>query len=429
VFDPEIAAMSDPGEAALIARADLVLAGGDAARDHLVAAGATRVRVAPIGVDVDAFDWEPPPAGRARLLYAGPLAPGRGVRVLIRALLEVPDAEVVLTGPVTAGFAAELRTAIAELGLGGRVSLLPETAHDKLPALIASATICVATEAADPALAPTAPCPSKIFEFLACRRAVVAPRRGSVTAAFTDGEHLLGFEPGSPTELAAQLRRLLDDAALRDRLALAGYERVRLTHTASATRRALHAAYAELAELPAFRARFGELVDEVPTEASSAGTAGSADSSGFVERGRPARGLSAYDDHPAEEDDGGPVDTGLHEGVEVTRVEGPPLGGFDERAAGDATGGTASIGPGDDWVVEDDRIRDPEHRREGDAFESRFVSGELEAAIPGQPRPEVELPFVAVAPPLGFDDREERETDATTRHVRQPRPSRPGDDE
>ena len=51
---------------------------------------AERVRLVPPGVDVDAFDWEAsPPAGAPRILYAGALTPGRGVRVLLRAMLDV----------------------------------------------------------------------------------------------------------------------------------------------------------------------------------------------------------------------------------------------------------------------------------------------------------------------------------------------------
>ena len=39
--------------------------------------------LSPPGVDVDRFDWdEPPTSGPPRILYAGSIDPGRGVRVL-----------------------------------------------------------------------------------------------------------------------------------------------------------------------------------------------------------------------------------------------------------------------------------------------------------------------------------------------------------
>ena len=47
-------------------------------------------------------------------------------------------------------------------------------------------------------------------------------------------------------DLARQLGRLLDDAGLRERLAEAGYDRVRARHPASAARRRLLEAYARL---------------------------------------------------------------------------------------------------------------------------------------------------------------------------------------
>ncbi len=82
---------------------------------------------------------------------------------------------------------------------------------------------------------------------MACRRAVVAPRRGSVEEIITDGKEGLLFTPGQSDSLAAQLARLLDNPELRNRLAAAGYARVRALFPASATRRQLLTAYARLA--------------------------------------------------------------------------------------------------------------------------------------------------------------------------------------
>src|SRR5207302_7884545 len=73
-------------------KADLILAPTETARAALAQRGlGARVEVVPPGVDVDQFDWEPPAAVDAvpRVLYAGRIAGGRGIRTLIPALAVV----------------------------------------------------------------------------------------------------------------------------------------------------------------------------------------------------------------------------------------------------------------------------------------------------------------------------------------------------
>jgi glycosyltransferase involved in cell wall biosynthesis len=228
--------------------ADLVLAPTEAAARYLAErGGGDRVRLAPVGVDVDAFDWEPgADHGPARIFFAGSLGRGRGIATLLSAMVEVAkraDVRLVLAGAVAPRFAAELASAIEECGLTDRVDLLGVLDRDELPSALAQATICVAPAALELSRRPTALYPTKILEYMACRRVVVAPRRGTVTMLVTDGEHGLLFGPGDATDLAAQILRLLGDAGLRERLARAGYERVRQAHTASAARRAVLLSY------------------------------------------------------------------------------------------------------------------------------------------------------------------------------------------
>ncbi len=83
---------------------------------------------------------------------------------------------------------------------------------------------------------------------MACRRAVVAPRRETIAMIADNNRDALLFEPGDPFDLARKVLRLLGEPALRDHLAAAAYERVRRDHTASGARRAVRDAYAELAK-------------------------------------------------------------------------------------------------------------------------------------------------------------------------------------
>jgi hypothetical protein len=225
-----------------------------------------RVVLAPPGVDVDRFDWEH--AGRnviPRILYAGSIDPGRGVRVLVRAMAAIVrevDARLVLAGSMAPKFDQALRDGIRELNLTDKIEVLSPVDHDQMPALIASATVCVVPAAADLTPNPTVVYPTKILEYMACRRPIVAPRRETVAQVVENNREALLFEPGDPVDLARKVLRLLGEPLLRDRLAQNAYERVRRDFTASAARRAIRGAYAALSER--FEIKADDPSDDVP---------------------------------------------------------------------------------------------------------------------------------------------------------------------
>ncbi len=264
VYEPELIAELDRDEEACLLRADLVLVPTEPARRYAASRGRPeRIVLSPAGVDVDRFDWDEgaDDGGPPIVLYAGPLAPGHGVRVLLRAMVDVvraTAARLLLVGPVAPGFESTLRGGINELGLGSRVEVKAAIDHELMPALIASATVCVAPAAAELTPRPYALYPTKLLEYMACRRAVVAPRRGTVAMLIDHGREGLLYQAGDPTDLARKLRRLLEDVSLRDRLAHNGYERVRRDFTASAARRAIKRAYDQLAARPEWKSRFVE---------------------------------------------------------------------------------------------------------------------------------------------------------------------------
>ena len=252
-LDAELDAQYARDEDACLAAADLVLAPTPAAVKALQGRGKPeRVVLSPPGVDVDRFDWDDPPTdGPPRILYVGTIDPGRGVRVLVRAMAAIvreTDARLVLAGSMAPAFDQPLQGAIRELGLTDKVEVTGPVDHDQLPALLATATVCVVPAAADLTPSPTVVFPTKLLEYMACRRAVVAPRRETLAHVVENNREALLFEPGDPIDLARKVLRLLGEPMLRDRIARNAYERVRREFTASATRRALRSAYRLLAE-------------------------------------------------------------------------------------------------------------------------------------------------------------------------------------
>jgi glycosyltransferase involved in cell wall biosynthesis len=236
-------------EEACLTQADHVLVPTELAQAHVLRLRAKGVYVVPPGVDVDLFDWAEPPPGPPTVLYAGAVEAGRGLRVLLRAMAAVAersDARLVIAGRITSATATSLASFMADLGLQDRVELRGEVAHEAMPELIAEATVCIAPSAVEVSAQPMALFPTKILEFMACRRAVIAPRRGSAGMLIEHGVSGLLFQPGDVADLAHKILSLLHDAGTRRRLAEVGYQLVRERHTASAVRRSLRQAYADM---------------------------------------------------------------------------------------------------------------------------------------------------------------------------------------
>ncbi|MBA3395641.1 MAG: glycosyltransferase family 4 protein [Deltaproteobacteria bacterium] len=250
-FDQELDAQYGRDEEACLLAADLVLAPTPAAVKALEGRGprtpSPRVMLSPPGVDVDRFDWdEPSKDPRPRILYVGSIDPGRGVRVLVRAMAAISrevDCRLTIAGSMAPKFEQPLKDGIRELGLTDKIEVLGPIDHDQLPALYATATVCVVPAAADLTPNPTVVFPTKILEYMACRRAIVAPRRETVAQVVENNREALLFEPGDPIDLARKVLRLLGEPMLRERIAQHAYERVRRDFTASAARRALRNAY------------------------------------------------------------------------------------------------------------------------------------------------------------------------------------------
>ena len=265
----ELASELGSYEEACLAQANLVLMPSDAARDHLARSlggnASERIFTVPPGVDIDLFDWDDRPSATPIVLYAGSIMPGRGIRVLMRSMVYVTqqvDARLLVAGHAEPRFRTLLEHAISELGLTGKVDLLGEIDHAEMASLIARASICVASSAPELHVQPLGLFPTKLLEYMACKRAVVAPMRSAAGALIEDGVHGLLFNPGDPADLSIRILKILCNPELEKKLGNAGYERVRRDYTAASTRRGLRKAYDYLIQLAPWGQKISDILDE-----------------------------------------------------------------------------------------------------------------------------------------------------------------------
>ena len=191
-----------------------------------------RVSVVPCGVDVGHFTPDgpsaqlPPPQDPAvqRVLYVGRLVMRKGIGNLITALGEVPGAELVIAGgpaPAKLGTDPEvtrLRALADGHGIGHRVRFLGRVDRADLPALYRSADVVASVPWYEPfGIVPV--------EAMACGIPVVASAVGGLADTVIDNVTGLHVPPRDPAMVAAALRRLLADPALRRSLSAAGRAR------------------------------------------------------------------------------------------------------------------------------------------------------------------------------------------------------------
>src|SRR5262249_56173770 len=76
-------------------------------------------------------------------------------------------------------------------------------------ALLAPGRVCGVPAAADLTPSPTVVFPTKLLEYMACRRAVVAPRRETLAHVVENHREALLFEPGDPIDRPPKVLRLI----------------------------------------------------------------------------------------------------------------------------------------------------------------------------------------------------------------------------
>jgi glycosyltransferase involved in cell wall biosynthesis len=193
----------------------------ESTRDDLVARGvrSEHVTVVHCGMDHDRYRPSAVKAADPTVVFLGRLRKYKGVDVLLEAFAlvaaELPNArlEIVGDGP----HKGRLERRAARLGLSDRVRFRGFVPAAEKVALLSAAHVAV--------------CPSPkegwgltVIEANACGTAVVASRSPGLVDSVRDGETGLLVPHGDARELAAAIRRVLEDEALRARLERRGLE-------------------------------------------------------------------------------------------------------------------------------------------------------------------------------------------------------------
>ena len=208
-----------------------VLARSGAEADELarLAVPKSAVRIIPCGIDTELFtvDGERAERGsRPRLIAFAVDGTTRGLESVLRAMTQLPEAELVIVGgpdarhmPRTGPF-RELAQLAAAIGVRSRITFAGEVEQAALPALLRSADIMVSAS-------PYEPDGTAAIQAMACGTPAVVSAVGAHTDAVVDGITGLLIPPEHPAMLAHRVRMLLSRPALLQAYGIAAADRAR----------------------------------------------------------------------------------------------------------------------------------------------------------------------------------------------------------
>jgi glycosyltransferase involved in cell wall biosynthesis len=204
-------------------------------RSLLPSVGAPPVRVIRNGIELSRFD---PPLGRPetqagrRILTVGRLSEPKGLEYLLRSCRILRDGGDAVVCEIVGGRVAYevdyylmLKKLRRALELDSIVQLIGAESFDAVQRRYADADVFVlpAVQAADGRREIT---PNVLIEAMAMRLPVISTTVGGIPEIVEDGVSGILVPPRDEQALAAAIRRVLGDAALRERLAANGRRRV-----------------------------------------------------------------------------------------------------------------------------------------------------------------------------------------------------------
>lgn len=232
------------------AQARLLIAVNQTLYRHLLQDGlpAEKVIVVPNGIDSDLFraDIDGAPI-RARynippdsvvIGFVGSFQPYHRVDLLLRAFAQLEDGQARLLLVGQGITSAESGALAAQLGIAERTIFTGAVPYAQVPSYLAAADIAIMPATNDYGN------PMKVYEYMAMGKVVVAPDQPTITEIATHGENAYLFPREDVSAMAAALRTLIADPALRSRLGANG-QALAAQHTWRKRAEALQHALAE----------------------------------------------------------------------------------------------------------------------------------------------------------------------------------------
>ena len=203
-------------------------------RQNLLQAGIEpeKIILNPNGVDVDRF--KPGIGGdEARrelglmpgeivVGFVGTFGPWHGVEVLAQAITQIPrDSPLRFLLIGSGALRARVEEILREAGAADRVLMPGAIAHGRVPALLDACDILVSPHVPLDAGAEFFGSPTKLFEYMAMGRGIVASRLGQIGEVLQHEETALLVDPGNVEQLTGAILRLTTSPQLRERLGAA----------------------------------------------------------------------------------------------------------------------------------------------------------------------------------------------------------------
>ena len=181
--------------------------------------------------------------------FVGTFGPWHGVEKLAEAIQAIPENVRVRFLLVGSGSShAEIEKQLENEKRAGRVIFTGAVGHDRVAKLLDACDILVAPHVPLADGSEFFGSPTKIFEYMAMGKGIVASRLGQIGEVLVDDETALLVEPGNVVELKAAILKLVESEELRKRLGSMARETAEREHTWTRNAQRVLDAYKSLTE-------------------------------------------------------------------------------------------------------------------------------------------------------------------------------------